>query len=96
MLKKWFDSKGNLHIALLQIYMTQLGPGFPSLVTMLFNCPIRGKMPIISRPLVGRYKDEEHYEALVKRQTKDDKNQDTPRNYVSIPMGSTVVVQHED
>ena len=33
---------------------------------------------------------------LVNRQTKGDKNQGTPRNYVSIPTGSTVVVQHED
>ena len=53
-------------------------------------------MPIINRPPVGRDKDEEHYEALIKRQTKDDKNQGTPRNYVSIPIGSTVAVQHED
>ena len=45
---------------------------------------------------MGIDKDEEHYEVLGKRQTKDDKNQGTPRNYVSIPMGSTVMVQHED
>ena len=52
-------------------------------------------MPIINRPPVGRDKDEEHYEVLIKRQTKDDKNQGTPRNYVSIPIGSTVVVEWE-
>ena len=39
--------------------------------------------------------DEEHYEVLVNRQTKDDKNQGSPRNYVSIPTGSTVVVECE-
>ena len=38
----------------------------------------------MNRPLVGRDNDEE--------QTKDDKNQGPPRNYVSIPIGSPVVV----
>ena len=33
---------------------------------------------------------------LVNRQIKDDTNQGTPRNYVSIPIGSTVAVQCED
>ena len=61
-----------------------------------FNCLIRWIMPIISRPPVGVNNEEEHYEGLVCSQTKDDKNQDTPRNYVSIPTGSTVVVQCED
>ena len=40
--------------------------------------------------------DKVHYEVLVNRQTKDDKNQGTPRNYVSIHTGSTVAVQCED
>ena len=53
-------------------------------------------MPIINRPPVGRDKDEEHYEVLIKKQTKDDKNQGTPRNYVSVPIGSNVAVQQED
>ena len=53
-------------------------------------------MPIISRLLVGVNNDEEHHEALLNSQTKDDKNQCTPKNYVSIPTGCTVVVQCED
>ena len=35
-------------------------------------------------------------EALVNRQTKDDKNNDTVRNYDSFPIRSTVVVQCQD
>ena len=77
-LKKCLDSKGDPHIALLQICMTPLGPGLPSQVTMLFNCPIGGIMPTINRPPIGRDKDEEHYEALIKRQTKDDKTKVPP------------------
>ena len=50
-------------------------------------------MPIIKRPPVGRDKDEAHYEALIKKQTKDDKNQGTPIKYVSVPIGSNVAVQ---
>ena len=53
--------------------MTQLEPGLPSPVTMLFNCPIRDIMPIMNRSPVDRDYDEEHYEVLIKRQTKDNK-----------------------
>ena len=49
-------------------------------------------MPIIKRPLIGLNNDDEHYEALVKRQTKNDKNHDTSRKYASIPIGCTVAV----
>ena len=87
-LKKCFDTKGDVHIALLQIQMTPLGPGFPSPATILFNCPIRGIMPKIN--------NEEHYEAILNRQTKDDKNQGNPRNYVFILTGPTIAVKCED
>ena len=58
--------------------MTPLGPGLPSLVTMLFKCPIRGIMPIMNRPLVGIYKDEEHYEVLLKGKEKMTKTKVLP------------------
>ena len=77
-LKKCFDTNADPHIALLQIQMTPLGPGLPRLSTLLFNHPIKGIMPIISRPLVGINNDEGHHEALVNRQTKDDKNEGSP------------------
>ena len=95
-IKKCFYSKGDPNIALLQIEMTLLGPELPSPATLLFNHPIRGIMPIIRRPPVGVNNDEEHHEILENSQTKDDKNQGTPRNYVSFPKGSTVAVQCED
>ena len=46
-------------------------------------------MPIIHRPLIGLNNDDKHYEALVKRQMKNDKNHNSPRMYASIPIGST-------
>ena len=64
-----------------------LGPGLPSHVAMLFNCPIRGIMPIINRPWVGRDNDEEPLKYTNKKAIKDAKNQGTPTNYVSIPIG---------
>ena len=91
-LKKCFDSRGDPHITLLQIHMTPLGPRLPSPATMLFHHPIRGIIPIINRPPVGRGNDEEHYEVLIKRQMKDDKNKGTDKNCVSISIGSTVVI----
>ena len=91
-LKKCFDTKGDPH----KIQMTPLGPVLPNLGIILLNHPSRGIMSIISRPPVGVNNDEEHYEALVNRQTKDDKSQGTPRKYVSILTGYTIAVQSED
>ena len=50
--QKFFDTKSDPHIALLQIRSTPLGLGLPSPATLLFNHPIRGIMAIIYRPLV--------------------------------------------
>ena len=50
-------------------------------------------MPTINRLPIGVNNDDEHYQALVKRQTKIDKNHDTSRNYAFIPIGPTVAVQ---
>ena len=52
-LKKCFDSRSDLHIALLQTCMTPLGQGLPSPVTMLFNSMITEILPVIIRPPVG-------------------------------------------
>ena len=53
-------------------------------------------MPVIKRLLMGIDNDDEHHKALIIRQTKNDKDKDTSKNFVSLPVGSTVVVQHED
>ena len=50
-------------------------------------------MPTINRPPIGVNNDNEQYETLVKRQTKNDKNYDTSRKYSFIPIGSTAAVQ---
>ena len=49
-------------------------------------------MPILNRSLINVSNDDEHYETLVERQTK---NYETLRIYNSIPRGSAVVVQRE-
>ena len=55
-------------------------------------------MPVINRLPINLDNDDEHYEALVNRETKNknDKKYDTVRNYVSFSIGSTLVVQQED
>ena len=78
-LKKCFDSRSDAHIALLQMQMTPLGQGLPSPATMLFNCPIRGIMPVINRPLMGIDNDVEHHIVLIKRQTKMTKTKILPK-----------------
>ena len=94
--QKCIDTNTNTHIALLQIRSTPLGQGLPSPATLLFNHPIKGIMPILNRPPVHTNNNDDHYETLVERQAKADKYYDTLRNYNSIQMGSTVVIQRED
>ena len=53
-------------------------------------------MPIINRPLVGTDNDDEHNRLKMKSQTKNDKDKETSKYFVSLPIGSTVVVQWED
>ena len=50
-------------------------------------------MLTINRPLIGVNNNDEHYQALVRRQTKNDKNHDTSRKCALIQIGSTVAVQ---
>ena len=95
-LKKCLDTKSDSHIALLQMISTSLGPGLPSPAMLLFNHPIRGIMSVINRPPIGLNNDDDHCDALIKGQTKIGQNHDTSRTYTSIPIGSIVVVQHED
>ena len=56
--KKCLDTKSDLHITLLQIRSTPLGPELPSPATLLFNHCIGGIMPTINRPLIGLNNDD--------------------------------------
>ena len=40
--------------------------------------------------------DDEHHKSLTHRQSKNNQNNDTSKSFMSIPIGSTVVVQQED
>ena len=47
-------------------------------------------MSTINRPPIGINNDDEHSKALVKRQTKNDKNHDISRNYALISYSNRV------
>ena len=78
-----------MHITLLQIQTTALGQGLPSPATMLFNCPIRGIMPVINRPPFSTNNDDDHHKVLIDRQNRNDKGKDASRNFVSLSIEST-------
>ena len=79
-MKKCIETNEDIHIAVLQITATPLEPGLPSPAILLFNHPIQGIMSIINRLLINLDNDDEHYEALVNRQAKNNKKYDTARN----------------
>ena len=49
-------------------------------------------MPIINRLTINLDNDDEHYEALLNGQAKNDKKYDTARNYGLFSIGSSVAV----
>ena len=58
-----------MHVALLQIRSNLQGLGLPRPATLLFSHPIRGIISIVNRPLTNSNNGDEHYEALVNRQS---------------------------
>ena len=74
MFKECIDTDADPHIALLQIKSTPVGQGLNSCLKLLFKDIIRGIMPILNRSPVNTDNDDEHYETLVQRQAKTDKN----------------------
>ena len=81
-------------MALLQIHTTPLGPGLPSLTTLLFNRQVWSIMPVLDHKPIGQDHDDDHYDKLMDRLHKNDN--DTPPVLNYIPIGSAVVVQQED
>ena len=53
-------------------------------------------MPVVNRKPVSVENDDKHHKKLMHRQGKNDTNNDAAQVFVSIPIGSTVVVQWED
>ena len=86
----------HIYLALLQIQMMQLGPGLPSLATLLFNQPTRGVMPIINRKLVSIDNGDKHCKALVKRQTKMIRNMILPEIILFLVQCHGAVVEKGD
>ena len=81
-------------MASLQICTTALGPGLPSLATLLFNRQVQGIMPVLDHKPIRQDHDDDHYGKLMDMQHKNDNN--TPQVFSYIPIGSAVAVQQED
>ena len=67
--------------------MMPLGPGLCSPAILLFNHPTGGIMPIINNAQISIDSDDEHYKALVKRQTKMIGNKILPKIILLLPKG---------
>ena len=80
-------------MALLQICITLLGQGLPTLATLTFNRQVHGIMPVLDCKPVGQECDNENDSKLVDRQNK---NNDASPVFAFLPIGSAVVVQHKD
>ena len=79
--EKCIETNDDTHITLLQIRAHPLEPGLPSPAMLLFNHPMQGIMPTVNRTQINSHNNDDHYEALAKRQIRIDNNYDTARNY---------------
>ena len=68
----------------------------PSLAALLFNHLVCSIMPVVDKKPVSVDNDDEHHKKLLHRQGKNAMKNDASQVFVSIPIGSTVVVQWED
>ena len=50
-------------------------------------------MPVMDRPPINIDNDDEHHQTSMHRQGKNDRANDTSKIFMSLPIGSTVVVQ---
>ena len=48
--KKYFDTNNGVHLTLLQIHLTPIGPALTSLAVLIFNKPIRILVPKLGSP----------------------------------------------
>ena len=78
-MKKCFNSKGDVHIAPLQIRTTPLGQGLLSPAMLLFDCPVRGIMPVMDSLPINTDNDEENHKALTNRQCRNGQGNDTSK-----------------
>ena len=92
-MNKCIETNEDIHVALLQIRVTPLEPRLPIPATLLFNYQIWIVMPIINRLPINSDNHDEHYEALVNRQAKNNIKYDTARNYDLFSIESTVAFQ---
>ena len=84
-MKNCYDTKSQMHLALFQVRMMPLGPGIPSHATPLFNWLTSGIMLVINRVPISTDNDDEHFKALVKRQTKMTTNMILPETILFFP-----------
>ena len=52
-------------------------------------------MPVMDRKPINIDNDDEHHKNVMHRQGKNDQNYDTSKIFMSLPIGSTAVVQQE-
>ena len=78
-IKKCFDTKKDINLALLQIWSISVGAVLASPDTILFNRPAQCLLPQISRALINIDNNNVHFEALWVCQIKYSKNSDTPK-----------------
>ena len=71
-----------------------LGQGLPSPGTLLFNRQFCGIMPVLGCKPIAQECDDNHHKKLIDRQQKN--NNDTSPVFACFPIGSAVVVHHED
>ena len=65
-------SDGDIHMAMLQIRTTPMGQGLPSPATLLYDCLVRGIMPVMDRQPTNIDNNDNLHKNLMHRQGRND------------------------
>ena len=91
--QKCFSNNNDVKFVLIQIRSMLIGTGLPSWATPLFNKPIKALLPHVNSKPIHYHTDDENYAALKLQQDKYSNNNDTRRDSISFPIGSTVAIK---
>ena len=73
--KERFDANNDAHVTMMQIHSMLIGPGLPSPAALMFNRPVRGQIPKLTRPLILFDHNDDHYAAPIEKQQNTEKKQ---------------------
>ena len=94
-MKNYFENNADIFLVLSHMKLTVLGPRLLSPAMLLFNRPVRGLLPVLSRSMILFDNNGNNHAAPIKRWHHANADIDTCKNLSFLHTKSTVAIQYE-